>query len=98
MASAAPVDKRGAVVTKYVTQTATVTMVKTKTPGTTVHVTDTVYRTKIKTRTISVNGKAITTSDSKAVLENDGWAFQNARYGGSVLAGVALAVVMVVYA
>jgi len=88
-------DKRGATVTKYVTRTATVTVVKTKTPGTTVRMTDTVYKTKIKTRTISVNGKAVTTSDSEAVWESGGY---SAQCSGSVLAGVVLAVVMVVYA
>jgi len=82
-------------VTKYVTRTANVTVVKTETPGTTVRMTDTVYKTKIKTRTISVNGKAVTTSDSEAVWESGGY---SARCSGSVLAGVVLAVVMVVYA
>lgn len=84
--------------TKYVTRTATVTVVKTKTPGTTVRMTDTVYKTKIKTRTISVNGKAVTTSDSEAVLESGGGVIRSARCSGSVLAGVGLAVVMIVYA
>jgi len=57
--------------------------------------TDTVYKTKIKTRTILVNGKAVTTSDSDARLESGGY---SARCSGSVMAGVLLAVVMVVYA
>jgi len=78
-----------------VTRTATVTVVKTKTPGTTIRMTDTVYKTKIKTRTISVNGKAITTSDSEARPYSGGY---SARCSGSVMAGVLLAVVMFVYA
>lgn len=86
------VSKRGATVTEYVTRTVT------SFPTVTVRKTDTVYMTKIKTRTISVNGKAITTSDSKAVLESGGLMVPRPRYSGSVFAGAALAMVMVVYA
>jgi len=94
--------KRGTTVTKYVTRTVfsnpTATVIKTKTPGTTILKTKTVYQTKIKTRMISMSGGAVTTSDSEAVLENGGWMVQGGRWSGSVLAGVVVAVVMVVYA
>jgi len=100
--TAKQLDKRGTTVTAYVTRTVfsnpTVTVIKTKTPGTTVRMTNTIYRTKVKTRTISVNGMARTTSESEAVLESGGWMLNSARCSGSALAGLALAVVMFVYA